>query len=265
MRALATGLILAAGLLACAGDPAAPPEGLRSLRLEGRLLAPDGAPIAGGRVVFFPWFSAGLKAQPAYPLPYSSNDWAVSGPDGRFVLSVPGLPGVAIDSVVLTTYGPGCLPEASWTTIVADDLPSGPDGVLTLDLMGAEVPAPAVTAVGQVCAAGDHHEWGALDIHLAVKIDSLRGELVYGKWVVNYRHSSVGPDGTFQGVQGDGVLVLSLLPGALSSSYCTELRLAIPIGAGGTWGKAGVLYDDGCLPEGMDLVFTPVPAGWFFP
>src|SRR5687768_3638604 len=106
--------------------------------------------MAGGRVVFFPWFSAGLKEPPGYPLPYSSNDWAVSGPDGRFVLSVADLPGVAIDSLILTTYGPGCLPEASWTTIAADDLPGGPVGELTLDLLGAERPASAVTAVGQV-------------------------------------------------------------------------------------------------------------------
>ena len=73
------------------------------------------------------------------------------------------------------------------------------------------------------------------------------------------------PDGTFEGVQREGTLVIVLLPGDLSSGDCTELRLAIPIGAGGEWGRAGVLFDDGCMPDGMDLVFAPMPPGSFFP
>lgn len=260
---LTTGVVsLAAVLLACAGEPAGPPDALTSLRVEGRLLDPGGVPVASGRVVAVPWYSSALKEQPEFRFPYH---WALTGPDGGFVLSVPDLAGVALDSVVLHAYGPGCDAAESRTMIPADSLPDGPDGQLTLDLTGPARPAPTVTAVGTVCAAGDDPVWGARDVNLGIRTDSLRGELVYGRWMVTYGHTSVGPDGTFEGVQREGTLVIVLLPGDLSSGDCTELRLAIPIGAGGEWGRAGVLFDDGCMPDGMDLVFAPMPPGSFFP
>ena len=256
---LAAGLILVAGLLACAGDSNAPAHELTSLRVEGRVLDPAGAPVESGRVVFLPWYDSGLKEAPGY----WPTAWAVTDAEGRFELNVPALAGVAMDSIGLTAYAPGCSPEAVTTVMPADDLPEGPAGTITLDLAGPAVLARPVTAVGDVCSAGDDPTWGAGDIALGMRIDSVVGALVYGRWGVFYSHSSVGPDGTFEGVQGDGLLALSMVPGELSTSWCTEVRMVIPTGAGGAWGRASVLFDDGCVPEGVDLVFMHVAPRMF--
>src|SRR5688500_2044873 len=147
----AAGLILATGLLGCAGDSHSPAPELPSLRVEGRVLDPAGAPVESGRVVFLPWYDSGLKDEPEY----GTEAWAVTDAEGRFVLTVPELAGVAMDSIGLTAYAPGCSPEAVRRIIPADNLPEGPAGTITLDLTGPAVPARPGTAVGDVRSAGD--------------------------------------------------------------------------------------------------------------
>ena len=250
-----SGLILASGVLACGEQPvAAPSDALASLRVEGRVLDDSGTPVVGGYVWISFWYSPDSKEESSAETVSSVG----TQPDGTFALHIDGLEGAAIDSIRLHATGPGCSTTGVVTVIPRAGLPEGPDGVLTLDLPSGPAPEPVVTAIGQVCAVGDHPLFGIVaDMSFALRIDSLYGELVYGRWAVVYRHSAAGPQGQFQGVQRASLLVLALTPVEWPYPGCTQLRLAIPIGAAGAWGKAGILYDDGCLPERDDLIFVP--------
>ena len=243
-------LSLSAGLLACAGDPTAPGEPLRSLQVVGRVADPSGVPLSGANVHFQVEYSRDWKD----PLEFDTRAWAMTEPDGTYLLDVPELAARGIESVSFTIYAAGCFPVTSSTVVRGEDLPDGPNGQFEYDLTGPAAPPPAVTTVGQVCAQSDDRGMG-----IAMKMDSLRGDLVYGHWAVFYQVAAVGPDGGFVGVQRDGLLAIVLQPAPDFLPGCTELRLLIPIGAGGAWGPADVLRDDGCLPDGSDgLVFVPI-------
>jgi uncharacterized membrane protein len=243
---LVAGSLVAAAVLAC-GDSTLPPEPITSLRMEGRVLDPAGAPVAGAFAVLHLWLSS------EDPDPGFRTHDAVAS-DGSFAAGVDGLDGALIDSVGLEAVAPGCLRVASMKVIRGDDLPEGPQATLTEDLTVGPVPAVPTSGVEQVCASGAEPFWGVGSYSLAMRFDVIDGELVQGRWSVSYLRATVGPDGTFEGVQRDGILALVLTPNAFPG--CTELRLTIPVSQAGVWGSASVAADDGCLPVAEDLTFA---------
>jgi hypothetical protein len=173
---------------------------------------------------------------------------------------------VPIDSITLVTVSPGCLsPETVLAMIPGDELPDGPHGVLSRDLTAGTAAAVPATAPGQMCARGNHPEWGRGAMAVALRIDSVEGELVYGSWRIIYYGFGDWGSGEFTGLERDGLLTLIMQSADGESNGCSEFRLAIPIGATGQWGPAGILHDGGCLSEDDALTFAPVNPGWYYP
>ena len=256
------GLAIALAAMACGGDEvAAPPGGFTSFRVEGRAVDAGGAPLIGGFAVARVW--PNYKDEPAGP-----GARMRTGSDGAFALLFEDLGGAEIDSVSLWALGPGCSTASVATVIPRAELSDGPDGVLTVELPG---PArqPVTTAVGTVCASADDASLPAPEsfqaMKFAMRIDSVHGELVYGRWLVIYSASFGGWEGFFQGLQRAGYLWLVLTPEIVSPGGCTELRLAIPIGDDGVWGRAEVTKNDGCPSPREPLAFAPDGTQWHFP
>jgi hypothetical protein len=250
-------LLLAAGSVACSetADPAPP---LDALSVSGRVLDQGGGPVPGAVVVLEIWTSA--KEPPVgFESPY-----AVTGPDGEYAVSRSGLAAMDVDSIGLEAISPGCGLLRSLRSGRGIDLAEIPDGAsasLTIDLTAETVLPRADATPGEGCAAGLEPFWGPGSFGLPMKIDSVVSGAVYGRWYVYYRRTSVGPEGTFAGVEGNGQLVLSL---ADTSDWhpCTELRLVMSLDAAGAWGPAEVVSDDGCIPAGAPLTFVRETGGF---
>jgi hypothetical protein len=252
-------LLLAAGTAAC-GDAADPAPPLDALSIEGRVLDQGGQPVPGAVVILRVSTSA-KEPSLAFEEPY-----AVTGPDGGYAVSRAGLAALDVDSIGLEILSPGCPFNASlWSTRAIDlaDIPDGASVSLDIDLTAETVLPRAESTPGVLCAAGLEPFWGPGSFGLAMKIDSVASRVVYGRWYVYYQRTSAGPDGTFAGVEGDGLLVLSL---ADTSGWhpCTEVRLVMQLGTAGSWGPAQVVSDDGCLPVASPLTFARL-EGVFFP
>ena len=252
-------LLLAGGTAACSGgaEPAPP---LDALSVEGRVLDQVGQPVPGAVVVLKVSTSA---KEPTFAF---EDPYAVAGPDGGYAVSRAGLGALDIDSIGLEILSPGCGASVSlWSTRAIDlaDIPDGASASLDIDLTAETVLPPAGTTPGVVCAAGLEPFWGPGSFGIPMKIDSVISGVVYGRWYVYYQRTSVGPEGTFAGVEEDGYLVLSL---ADTSGWhsCTGLRLVVRLGTAGAWGPAEVVNDDGCLPVASPLTFARETA-WIFP
>lgn len=248
------GAALSLGLLACGDPPTQEHQPITSIRVEGRVLDQADTPVPGAFAGLHIWFS------PKDTEPQIDPAFDGTGPDGTFTVGADGLGGAEIDSVGLEARAPGCTGLRSMKVI--SDLPEGPQAVLDEDLVVSTLPAPT-TAVGEFCAIGSELFWGVGSYTLALVIDAFDGALVQGRWSVGYQRTNVGPEGTFEGVQGSGVLALVMTPVGVAS--CTELRLVIPVSATGAWGPAAVAADDGCLPLPDDLTFAPLAEPGYFP
>jgi len=251
-------LLLAAGTAACSdgADPAPP---LDALSVEGRVLDQVGQPVPGAMVVLKVSTSA---KEPSFAF---EDPYAVAGPDGGYAVSRAGLAALDVDSIGLEILSPGCFNASLWSTRAIDlaDIPDGASASLDINLSAETVLPRAESTPGALCAAGLEPLWGPASFGLAMKIDSVVSGVVYGRWYVYYQRTTSGPDGTFAGVEGDGLLVLSL---ADTSGWhpCTELRLVIQLGTAGAWGPAQVVSDDGCLPVASPLTFARL-EGVLFP
>ncbi len=248
-------MLAAVAALACS-DPLTEPDPVTSVRVEGRVLDLAGAPVLDAFAVLHVWLSGKNL----------DEDWLRThdgaGPDGAVTLGADGFAGAAVDSIGLEALAPGCHGPRSMKVIRGSDLPDGPQASLTEDLVVDPLAQP-VTALGEVCAIGSEPLWGVGSYQLALSIDAIDGEVVEGRWVVHYQRTTIGPDGTFTGVQSDGILALLMTPyDAYPWEDCSELRLAIPVSAAGSWGRAEVMADDGCLPlpEGLTFRTQPEPG-----
>lgn len=251
-----SGTALSLGLLACGDPPTQEHEPITSIRVEGRVLDPAGAPVPGAFADLQIWFSS-KDTEPEFEPTFDG-----AGPDGTFTVGADGFEGAAIDSLGLQATAPGCTRLRSMKVIRGGDLPEGPQAMLEEDLVAGTLPAPT-TAVGQVCAIGAELFWGVGSYELALRIDAIDGTLVQGRWSLVYQRTHAGSDGTFEGVQGADMLALVLTPQGFVT--CGALRLVIPVSAEGAWGTASVAADDGCLPVPDDLTFRPLADPGHFP
>src|SRR5688500_17104482 len=257
---MVAGVLVAAAALACGDSPTQELEPVTSVRAEGRVLDLAVAPVPGAFAVLHVWLS-GKNLDPARE---PTHDGA--GPDGAFTVGADGFAGAVLDSIGLEAVAPGCRGPRSMKVIRGDELPEGPEASLTEDLMVGPVAAAPTTGLGEVCAIGAEPFWGVGSYSLALSIDATDGGLVEGRWTVGYQRTTVGPDGTFAGVQSGGILALLLTPAtAYPWEDCSELRLAIPVSAAGAWGRAEVMADDGCLPLPEGLTFATQAEPGYFP
>jgi RNA polymerase sigma factor (sigma-70 family) len=103
-----------------------PADDGQSIAYAGRVLDPDGRPVAGAKLYVTPAYGYLRRADP-------SPEYGTTGPDGRFHVSVPGAKFGEHDTVVAAAaanYGPG------WVSVPAD----GKRDDLTLRLVQDDVP-----------------------------------------------------------------------------------------------------------------------------
>ena len=236
-------------LSAACSDSVTPPEPLSSLRVAGRVLDQAGDPLAGGYALLHVWYSDGAKDVDHVEPPFDAL-----GSDGAFSLASDFQVGLDIDSVGIEAVPPGCGRAGSMAVIAREDLPEGPVGEITLDLTAPEVPPAATTTPGLLCAEGAEPDWGFGSYSLYLRIDATDGPVLTGRWSTIYRRSTAGFDGTFTGVEQDGLVVLTLTQPQVGLG-CTELRLVMTVGGSGEWGIAQIAADDGCLPAAAELRF----------
>ena len=247
LASLLVGMFVAP-LLACS-DTIAPPAERDAVSVEGTVVDATGAPLAGA-------FAVLRVVTSAKDLPrHGDAPYAVSGSDGRYSLAQADLTG-SVDSVTVEVYPPGCLAPRSIATLPARLLPADFDAPIEIDVTADPVSPRARTEIGEMCAAGAEPFWGVRSYVLVLQIESTDAGVVSGEWGVYYNRTSVGPEGRFQGVMADGLIVLDLDPDEMSAPDCGGVRLAMPVSANGDWGAADIVRNEGCMPGTAPLNFT---------
>lgn len=257
MRLVVIGTLLLCAAAPACSDPADPAQAAETLRISGTVRDDTGAPIGGAYTLLEVWYSR-TRGSPKYEPERGRVPFDVTGPDGTYLVATDGLDVSRIDSVGILVYTPGCSSNDYWTSAIrGGDLPGGPDPGLTLDVVAGPPGAVVATAVGQVCAEGIDTFGFVGDYTLFVRTDSIAAGVVHGRWSMTFAGLRVNLDGSFQGVEQNGMLVLVLTRTPDPFEPCSEFRLAIPIGIAGSWGTAGVLRDDQCIGMPAELTFAP--------
>jgi hypothetical protein len=237
-----------APLLACS-DTIAPPAERDAVSVEGAVVDATGAPLAGA-------FAVLRVATSVKELPWHGDaPYAVTGSDGRYSLAEAELTG-SVDSVTVEVYPPGCVAPRSTATRRGELLPADFNAPIGIDVTADPVSPQARTELGEMCAAGAEPFWGVRSYIVVLRIESTDAGVVSGGWGVYYTRTSVGPEGRFQGVMADGLIVLDLDPDEISAPDCGGVRLAIPVSAEGDWGAADIVRNEGCIPGTAPLNFT---------
>ena len=246
--ASALAAVLIASVAAC-GDTIEPPLQRDAIRIEGSVVDAAGAPLAGAFAVLL--VGTSIKELPSP----GDAPYAVTASDGGYAVTQSALTG-AVDSVMVEVYPPGCAAPPSRVTLGANLLPADPDTPVEMDVIADPVSARARTELGEVCAAGAEPFWGVRSYMLILRIKSIEQGVVSGGWGVYFQRTSVGPEGSFEGVLANGLLVLNLEPDQASAAACGGARLVIPVGAEGEWGAADISVNEGCIPASSPLTFA---------
>jgi len=168
-----------------------------------------------------------------------------------------------IDSVRFTFHAPSCV-SGRWPSTLIDGVTffeiARDSSTLGL-ILDSRLP-PARTAPGEYCARGYPSGWaGGLDIYLALRVDSLVGPLVYGRWETGYNSTRSGDVGSFVGGYGPTFVALDLVVDRQWNT-CAGFRLTATVHPDGTWETAAVTEENGC--DTVPMYFDFVEEDTFF-
>lgn len=181
---------------------------------------------------------------------------------GFFVVDVTQLRAPGLDSVSFFARTPGCSGAARTASVVVGQrrLSAGHGDTNTV-LLQVEAPfPPARTAPGEYCAMGyPSGFFGGLDVELGLRVDSLVGPLIYGRWETVYTSTRAGDNGAFIGGSGPTFAVLNL---SVDNPWldCTGFRLTVAVRPDGSWGTAAVTEPNGCDTVPMEFDFVEFDA-----
>lgn len=241
-----------AGLILCifgcgANDPS--PRHV-FLALSATVATPGGGPIAGAVVRAEPWPASETRPIPVDPL-------ARTDTSGRFVVDLGSFPTGHLDSLRIQWLPPGCFDSVRDTTLYRPLLTSDTLAVLLSDTLAS---APATATVGEYCGFGVAAVSGPGTFRLGLRIDSVIGPQLYGRWRLNYDWTQGDDYGPFTGGLTAAALVLDLAHAAPWGT-CTGLRLGAAVSPTGVWGPLEPLAPQGCVLE--VLRFDLVQGHWF--
>lgn len=241
------GLILC--LLGC-GTTSDPGPTHVPLVLSAVVATPGADPIAGAIVTAEPWPPSVTRPAPIDPL--SRTDAT-----GRFTVDLGTFRPGHLDSLRIQWLPPGCFEPLRDTTLYQLPLTVDTLAVLLSDTLAAP---PAAATVGEYCGFGVSSVSGPGAFRLGLRVDSVIGPQLYGRWRLNYNWTQGDDYGAFTGGITTSVLVLDLVHDAPWGT-CTGLRLGAAVGASGAWGPLEALAPQGCVPE--PLRFDMVRGHWF--
>ena len=240
------GLILC--LLGCGASDPSPSD--VSLALSATVATPGGKPISGAVVLAEPWPASQTLPAPVDPL-------ARTNASGRFAVDLGTFRTGDLDSLRIQWLPPSCFEPLRDTTLYQIPRTGDTLAVLLSDTLAA---LPAAATVGEYCGFGVASVEGPGAFRLGLRVDSVIGLQLYGRWRLNYDWTQGDDYGAFTGGITTSVLVLDLVHDAPWGA-CTGLRLGAAVSATGDWGPLEALAPQGCVLE--PLRFDLVHGHWF--
>ncbi len=209
-----------------------------------------GAPVPGTYVTIQGWPNSPVRPPVIDPL--ARTDSA-----GRFVVQLGTYPDRSLDSVRVRWLSPGCFRATRDTTLY--NLALSTD-TLALILTDSSAGPPAASSPAEYCGFGVSGIAGPDAFRLGLRLDSVVGSQLFGRWRLNYTWTQGDDYGPFVGAQTPTSLQL-VLTHAAPWGTCTGLRLGTARAANGQWGPLTVLAPQGCVDE--PLRFDMVAGQWF--
>lgn len=240
------GLLVA--LVACHDSTDPPPATPRFVQTT--ITTTLGAPVPGAYVAIQGW--------PASPVrPPGIDPLARTDDAGRFVVHLGTYHDLTLDSVRVRWLPPGCFRPTRDTTLYHLSLTADTLSLLVTD--SAAGPA-AASAPAEYCGFGVSGVAGPDAFRLGLRLDSVVGTQLFGRWRLNYTWTQGDDYGPFVGAQTPGTVEL-VLTHAAPWGTCRGLRLGAARTAGGQWGPLTALEAQGCVNE--PLRFDMVAGQWF--
>jgi hypothetical protein len=217
-----------------------------------------GHPVAGSFATWQVWPAPTIAA--AQPDPLDRTDST-----GQWVVPLGTFPGGRWDSVAVQVYPRGCLPPTLRAVQRRSDL-SAPDDTVRLSFV---TPSPAVSvysASGQYCgfSVDTLFQPRYPDLSLSLRVDSVTGNTLAGRWRLDYNWTQGTDYGSFSGVRSTNLVALSLTHAAPWGT-CTGLTLVATLDASGAWGPLASTTPQGCTNAPIRFDMTPSNLISFWP
>lgn len=243
---LPLGVLLAlAGCQAGTDPPAATPRFVQTT-----ITTELGNPVPGAYVSIQGWPESAVRPPVVDPL--ARTDSA-----GRFVVQLGTFRDRTLDSVRVQWLPPGCFRPSRDTTFYDVALTTD---TLQVHLADSAAGLPATSTPAEYCGFGVSELSGPDAFRLGLRVDSVVGSQLYGRWRMNYTWTQGDDYGPFAGTQTPTTLELMLTHAAPWGS-CTGLHLGATRAASGQWGPLSALEAQGCVQE--PLRFDMVAGAWF--
>jgi hypothetical protein len=169
---------------------------------------------------------------------------------GRLTIPLGSFPDGRLDSVQVALQPPGCVEPTVWV------LGGVHDDTLVVSLVLDTIPPPMSATPGDYCASGVDPRWGPVPEYRAwLRIDSVVGTTLFGRWLIVHTASFPSDVGSFTGAIGTGVVFLTLVNDG-PSVECAG-KVAATVDSTGAWGPVIFTTPTGCLSAPRRWDFSP--------
>ncbi len=248
---------LVAATLACSS--ADEPPVLTPVVLDLQVLDSLGTPLRGSFATWQSWPTPSVPAVSPDPL-------ARTDTTGRWILPLGAFPDARWDSLAVHVYPRGCAIPAITTVLRRINLPNPPYDTIPLTVVTATRALSVQSVPGQYCgfAVSTSVTPRYPDVTLGLRVDSIAGGTLAGRWRVDYNWTSATEYGSFTGVQTAGTLAL-VLTHAAPWGACTGFTMAASLGPNGTWGPLLPTTPQGCTTAPLRFDMAPSTLITYWP